>query len=149
MDIASTKNKEVIKGTKINGETVYYSALFGLGFIIAVVLLILGIIGHNTGLIVYTAILIPLFLAASLASIRFTMISKDTLYIEDGYLVVKRFFTTVKMKTSDISKLTAVKDDKSDAATINITYGKETAKFHFRSLTKEEIAQLKRATSKY
>ena len=149
-DITAIENsRNVIKGARLNRETLYYTVLFGAATITAIVLLILGISYKNTSLIVYTSCLIPLFSLSCLAVLRLTLISRDTLYVEDGELVVKRFFKTEKIKLADIDKVTAVTDDKKESATVNVTHGKNVSKYTFKYFTKEEIAHLKRATSKH
>ena len=148
-DITALENsKDVIRGARLNRETLYYTVLFGAATVTALVLLILGISYKNTSLIVYTSCLIPLFSLLCLTVLRLTLISKDTLYVEDGELVVKRFFKTERIKLRDIGKVSAVTDDKKNSTTINVTHGKIVSKYTFKHFTKEDIAHLRRVTSK-
>ena len=149
-DISSAKNsKDVIRGTRLNRETLYYTVLFGVAAITSLVLFILGISYRNTGLIVYTAILMPLFTLSALATLRLTVISKDTICVENGTLVIKSFLVTRRIAIADLGKVTVATNNKNNVTTINITYGKTTVSYTYKDFTKEEIAHLRRATSKY
>ena len=149
-DITALENsKDVIRGARFNRETLYYTVLFGAATVTSIVLLILGICYKNTNLIVYTACLVPLFSLSCLTVLRLTLISKDTMYVEGGELVVKRFFTTERVKLADISKLSVVTDEKKNSTTVNLTHGKNVSKYTFKHFTKEETAHLRRAASKH
>ena len=141
--------KDVIRGFKLNRETLYYTVLFGVGAVISIVLFILGIVFKSAGLMIYTGLITVLFTLAALMTFRLTLISKETLYVENGQLVFKRFFKTDIIAISEIGRVAAVTGLKNDVTTINITYGKNVAKYKFKNFTKEEIAHLRRATSKY
>ena len=132
----------------LNKETLYYAILFGVAFVTILVLLILGIVNKNTGLIIYTAILTPVFLFSGVAALRYTLISKDTIYVEDKILVIKTFFITGKFPIGSITKLTAGKLTEDDVTSVNITTSDNTVNFKFKNITKEEIAQLRRVASK-
>ena len=145
----STKNRDVIKSQGLNKETLYYTILFGVALITVLVLMIFGISNKNTGLIVYTAIIAPIFLAAEFASVRYTFTCNDTIYVEDDTLIIKTFLSTRRIPVGKIDKLTAGKIGNDDVTAVNITYGDSVARYKFKNFTKEEIAHLRRATSKY
>lgn len=145
--LANNKSRDVIKGTRLSREALYYSILFGVAFVISVVLFVFGIIFKSGGLIAYSSTLTVLFLVGSLSAIRFTLISHETVYAEDGYLFIKSFSGTQRFKISKITKLSAVTDEK-NVTKVKITTGKQHAKYKFRNLTKEDIVNLKRVTSK-
>lgn len=141
--------KDVIKGENLNREFIYYTALFGGGALIFFALFILGIVNKNAGLAVYNGILTLTFTLAALVALKLALNSKDTVAVIDGVLTVKKFFTTEKIAVSDIGKVAAICDEKKNVTTVNITHGKEISKFKFKNFTKEEIAHLRRATSKH
>lgn len=146
---SNNTKREVIRGHRVNRESIYYTALFGVALVTSIVLLIIGIVGKTKGLIIYTAILVPVFALADLAALRYTLVSKDTLYIEDSKLVIKSFFKTRVIPVSLIDKLTAATNNKNNVTTVNITYEKESVSYKFNDITKEDIARLRRATSKH
>ena len=149
-DISTVKNsKDVIRGTRLNRETLYYTVLFGAAAVTSLVLFILGICYKSAGLMIYTGILLPLFTLSALAMLRLTLISKDTICVEAGTLVIKSFFVTRRIAISDLGKVTAATNNRTGVTTINITYGKTTLSYTYKNFTKEEIAHLRRATSKY
>ena len=147
-DNSQSRSKDVIKGNPLNKETLYYSILFGVGFIVILVLMILGCCYHNPGLAIYAGILTPIFLAVSLLSLRYTLVSMDTIYAEEGVLVVKTLLSTKKFEIAKIDKLTAATNNNDNVTTINITVGENTARYEFKNITKDEIAHLRRVTSK-
>ena len=141
--------KDVIRGVKLNREFIYYTALFSGGALIFFVLFILGIVFKNAGLTVYNGILTLTFTLATLVALKLTLDSKDTVAVIDGVLTVKKFFTTEKIAVSDIGRVAVICDEKKNVTTVNITHGKEISKLKFKNFTKEEIAHLRRATSKH
>ena len=144
------KSRDVIRGEKYNRETMYYTALFGFAALAFLVVFIRGICIKNTGLIVYSAILCPLFTLAALLVLRLTLVSKDQLYVEDGYLVIKTFTVTRRIAIYDIGKVSAATNEKTNVTSVKINYGRNnTVKYKYKNFTKEEIAHLKRATSRY
>lgn len=150
-DIKTLENtKDVIRGEKYDRETLYYTVLFGCAALAFLAVLFRGIWVKNTGLTIYSAILFPIFTLATLLTLRLTLVSKDRLYVEDGFLVIKSFSMTRMIAISDISKVSAATDAKSNVTSVKISYGKNnTAKYKYKNFTKEEIAHLKRATSKH
>lgn len=146
-DTLMNRSRDVIKGTKLSREALYYSILFGVAFVVSVVILVFGIIFKSGGLIAYASVLTALFLVGSLAAVRFTLISRDTIYVENGQLVIKSFTGTKSFKITKITKLSAVTDEK-NVTKVKITTGKQHTKYKFRNLTKEDIANLKSVTSK-
>lgn len=143
-----TKNKKnVIAGKRLSRESLYYSILFGMGAVAAAVLLYLGITKHNKGLIIYSGILIPVFLIGTLIAVRFVLVSKNTVYSTDEVLVVKAFFITRKFKVAEIEKLTAAQSGVDGITSVNITYRGKTAHYRFKDLTKDDVSSLRRATS--
>lgn len=146
-DISALSNsKNVIAGEKVSREGIYYASLFGAALITSIVLLIISIVKHNKGLTVYSSILIPVFLIAGLAAARYIMMSKDTVYLKDGNLVIKSFFTTRKFKISEITKLTAAQNGNDGPTSVNITYGEKTY-YYKLNITKEQTADIKRSVS--
>jgi hypothetical protein len=141
--------KDVIRGTKFNREFMYYACLFGGGAVIFLALIILGIVYKNTGLIIYNSILTLLFTLATLTAARLTLISKDEVYVANGELTVKKFFKTERIAVLDISRVAAITDEKKNVTVINVTHGKTISKYKFKGFTKEDIAHLRRATSKH
>lgn len=149
-DISSIKkSKETIIGLRVNKESLYYSILFGVATLVAIVLMIFAFSHNNPGLKIYSCILTPIFAVLSAIAIRFTVMSKDKIHVVDGVLVIKSFFCTRKIKVADIEKLTAAKFGTKGLTSVNITYCGKTAKYIYKNMTKEEIALLRRSTSKY
>lgn len=143
------RSKEVIRGDKLSREALYYTILFGAASLINLVLLIFSIVHKNSGLTVYTSILEPLFILAALIALRCTLISQDTIYIEDKTLVIKRFFETKRIAIANIDKLSCATDTKGETTQIKIVCGKETMKFKYKNFTKENVAHIKRAVAKH
>ena len=149
-DISTLKNsRDVIRGAKLSREFLYYAVLFGIGCITSLVLLVFGIVNKQTALIVYTSIIVPIFLALTLVFSRLTLVSHNTIYVENGTLVIKSFFKTREFAIMEIGKVSAAINNKSNVTSVNVTYGKTTYNYEYKSFTKEDIAHLRRATSKY
>lgn len=149
-DISTVQNsRDVIRGARFSHEFLYYAVLFGLALITSLVLLVFGIVNKQTSLVVYTAIITPIFLALSLVFLRLTLVSHNTIYVEDGTLVIKSFLKTREFKVMEIGKVSAAINNKNNLTSINVTYGKNTFNYEYKNFNKDEIAHLRRATSKY
>ena len=148
--ISSDKSeRDVIVGHKISKESIYYTALFGVAMIVAIALLFVSISQNNTGLTIYSSCLIPLFLMSTAIAARCIFISKDKMYVENGTLVIKKFFSTKKYSIDKIEKLKVTKNYEKDNTAVKITHKNETAKYIFKNFTKEDGAHLKNATFKH
>ena len=141
--------RDVILGKKINRETVYYTALFGAATITALILLFIAYSQGNKELKIYSYVLAPLFFAATAVSARYTCFTKDRIHAQDGVLVIKTFFRTRKLKIAKIEKLTALKSGDDKRTSVKITYLGKVLNYKFKNITKEEVAHLRRTTSKY
>ncbi len=141
--------REVITKTPFNKEFIYYASLFGAAFIISAVMLTVGIIRDNKWLIVYSAIIAPIFLTAALIFARYTQISKDTVYVQDKTLCIKRFCGVAKISIAKITKLTVTSVKNDTKTKIAITCDAKTEKHLIKKMKKEEIAHLKHSTFKY
>lgn len=149
-DISSIeKSKNVIKGLEINRESVYYTALFGVASLVSLVLLIVSYVQRNTGLKIYSWILLPVFAVCTLVAARYAFVSKSRIYTKCGVLVIKSFFVTRHFEIAKIEKLTAAKFGENDLASVNITYGEKSFKYTFKGCSKEEINELRRITSRH
>ena len=149
-DISSKKaHKDVITGFKVNKETVYYTCLFGVAFLISIALMLVGKAQENKGLITYASFLIPLFLSATAVAARFVYVSKSTVYASEGMLVIKTFFRTAKIEIARIQTLKTVKQTDKNATYVQIGHSGRVEGFGLKRLTKEEVTHLRRATSKF
>ena len=149
-DISSIeKSKDVVYGLGVNKESVYYTALFGAASLTALVLLIISYAQRNTALKIYAWILLPIFAICTVIAARYSFASWNKIYAHCGVLVFKSFFITRKFEIAKIEKLTAATNNKDGVTTVNVCYGDRTFNYKFKSMTKEEIAHLRRATSKY
>ena len=149
-DISSIeKSKDVVLGLCINRESVYYSALFGTASLTALVLLIISYAQRNAGLKIYSWILLPVFVICTAIAARYAFVSKNKIYAQCGTLVIKSFFVTRKYEIAKIDKLTAATNNKDGVTSVNVIYGRSTHNYKYKSITKEEIAHLRRVTSKY
>ena len=143
-NLTKENTKDVIKGVRLSRESLYYAILFGVAFAVSLVLLFIAIKQGNTGLIIYSSILIPVFLISSIIAARFIALNKNKIYVENGTLVIKTFFANRKFKTADIKKFTSAQHEKNITA-IKITYQNRVHKFNFKNFTKEELTHMKRA----
>ena len=149
-DISSIeKSKDVVYGLGVNKESVYYTALFGAASLTALVLLIISYAQRNTALKIYAWILLPIFAICTVIAARYSFQSKNKIYAQSGVLVIKGFFATKKFEIAKIEKLTAATNNKNGVTTVNVFYAGRTYNYKLKSMTKEEIAHLRRATSKY
>ncbi|MBQ7344007.1 MAG: hypothetical protein IJW53_04500 [Clostridia bacterium] len=149
-DISSIeRSKDVVYGLGVNRESVYYSILFGAASITALVLLIISYAQKNTALKIYAWILLPIFLVCTVIAARYAFASKNKIYAQCGVLVIKSFFITRKFKIASIEKISAATNNKSGVTTVNVFYDKRTYNYKLKSMTKEEIAHLRRVTSRY
>jgi hypothetical protein len=148
-DISTVKSIDVIKGKPLNKEAAYYSALFGCALIFSMVLLIYGIAKRNSGLITYSAILVPVFLVITIIALRFVAASFNSIYVENETLVIRKFLTAKKIPLADIVRVSVATNNKTDITSVNVTYGDKTAHYTYKNLTKEDVAHLRRATSKH
>ena len=148
-DISSiAKSKEVVKGITVNRELVYYSSLFSAASVASAVLIIIALVQSNTALIIYASILLPVFLLASLTAVRFMLVSLNTVFVQSDELVIKSFFITKRIKIDNIEKLTCIKLEKGTKTTVKVAYSGKSFRRTFKSMSKEEIAHLRRVTSK-
>ena len=148
-NLSTEKSRDIIKGKPLNREAIYYSALFGAAFVFSLVLLLYGNVKSNSGLITYSAILVPVFATAALASLIFAIRSNNIIYVEDEVLVINRFLSTRKIPLADIGRVSVATNNKTGITSINVNYNGKTAHYNYKNFTKEEIAHLRRATSKY
>ena len=138
-------SKEVILGFRVSRESIYYTSLFGVAFIISLVLLCIAVSRHNKALTIYAAILVPLFIVTASIAARFTCLSKNKIHVKDGFLVIKTFFVTRRFKIAEIKKITSAQSGSDSATSLKITYRDKTFKYTFKNFTKEQASQLKRA----
>ena len=143
------KSKDVITGHSINKESVYYICLFGAAVITALILLIIAYIQRNSGLKIYSWILLPFFSLCTAIAARYTYVGKSKIYVLDGVLVIKSFFATRKFRIEKIEKLTSATNNKDGVTALNIGYKGKVINYKFKTITKEEIAHLRHATSKH
>lgn len=143
-NLTKENTKDIIKGFRLSRESLYYAILFGVAFAVSLVLLFIAIKQENKGLIIYSSILIPIFLISASVATRFTVLSKNKIYVDNGILVIKTFFATKKFKTADIKKFTSAQNEKNITA-IKITYQNRVHKFNFKNFTKEDLTHMKRA----
>ena len=149
-DISSIeKSKDVVYGLGVNRESIYYTALFGAASLTALVLLIISYAQKNTALKIYAWVLLPVFAICTVIAARYSIQSKNKVYAQCGVLVIKSFFATRKFEIMKIEKLTAATNNKDGVTTVNVCYGGRTFNYKFKSMTKEEIAHLRRVISKY
>lgn len=145
----NSNKKDVITGTKISRESLYYIILFGIAALFSLVLLVIGIVQGNKKLIIYSAIILPLFVIASALAARGAYVSRSTVYTDGDTLFIKSFFRTEKIRIKEIEKLSAAKNDKTGKTSVKITHAKKVSKYTFKNFNKEEISHLRRATSKF
>ena len=146
-NLTKENTKDVIRGSRLSRESIYYTALFGVAFMVSIALLLIAIKQSNTGLIIYSSILIPVFLISSIIAARFIALNKNKIYVENGTLVIKTFFANRTFKTANIQKFTSANHENNVTA-IRITYHNKVHKFSFKNFTKEEITHMKRAIKK-
>ena len=79
-NLTKENTKDVIRGSRLSRESIYYTALFGVAFIVSIALLLIAIKQSNTGLIIYSSILIPVFLISSIIAARFIALNKNKIY---------------------------------------------------------------------
>ena len=146
-DILTNKRTTVFK-SRLNRESIYYTALFCIGAIVAVVLRYIGKAKANKGLMTYASVLIPVFIVAALVAVRFAITSRNPIYAKENKLVVKSYFITRRYNVAEIEKLTVAQNGSNGLTYVNITYRYKTANYIFKSITKEEVAHLRRVASK-
>ena len=140
----AASNKNVIAGEKVSNEGIYYASLFGAALITSIILLIISTQKIYRGLTIYSAILIPVFAIACIAAARYITVSKNTVYLCDGNLVIKSFFVTRSFKINDIKKMNVTYNEVVKRAHVKINY--EAKNYEYKlNLTKEQTASLKRA----
>ena len=145
----SNTSKEVIKDYGINKESVYYVCLFGAASITALVLLIIAYAQRNSGLKIYSWILLPVFILSTVMAARYAYTFKDKIYVADDALLVKCFLATKRYEIDKIDRLTAATNNTDGITSINVCYENTVTNYKLTSMSKEEIAHLRRATSKY
>lgn len=142
------EKKDVIAGLNINKESVYYSALFGLAFFVSIALLVIAKTQNNKGLIIYSAVLIPLFFISAVIATRFACISKNKIHVNNGKLVIKTFFLTRRLKVSDIKKMTCAQLGDKGMTSLKFTMRNKVIRYKFKNFTKEESLHLRHSISK-
>ena len=145
----SNTSKEVIKDYGINKESIYYVCLFGAASITALVLLIIAYAQRNSGLKIYSWILLPVFILSTVMAARYAYTFKDKIYVADDALFVKCFLATKRYEIDKIERLTAATNNTDGITSINVCYENTVTNYKLTSMSKEEIAHLRRATSKY
>ena len=140
--------KDIIKGTKVSREAIYYAALFTLGAIVSTVLAFIGKANENKGLLIYALVLLPIFVTAALVAARFICVSVGTVCKKGDVLVIKTYFMTKRYNISEIKKLSVVQHKDGEITEIKFDYRENTAKYTFNNMTKDEVTRLKRATLK-
>jgi hypothetical protein len=147
MKDTSFNKREVIRGERLNRETLYYTVLFGIAFVVITVLMVFGFMYHNPVLAIYAGILVPIFIAGFFVTLRLTLVSKNTVYVENKTLVIKSFASTKKYQLKEITRITAATNSTTGVTTINVTSGATTKSYSFKNFTNDQIAQLRKATS--
>lgn len=137
--------KEVITRSRANRESLYYTILFTLGAIAAVVLICLGSAKANKGLTIYAAVLLPIFVIAALVAARSFCVSMNTVHKKCDTLVIKTFFMTRKYNVSEIEKFALMQSKNGEITEVKIIYRKKAFYHTFKKMTKEEAAHFKRA----
>lgn len=140
--------KDIIKGTKISREGIYYTALFTLGAIVAAILVFVGMAKENKGLTIYASVLLPIFVISALVAARFVCISVGTVCKKGDVLVIKTFFMTRRYNVGEIEKLYVTQSKDEKITEIKIAYRDNVVDYTFKNMTKEEAAHFKRATLK-
>ena len=146
-DNKSTK-KDIIKGTAVSREGIYYTSLFTLGAIVSVILAIVGKANENKGLTIYASVLLPIFVISALVAARFVCISVGTVCKKGDVLVIKTFFMTRRYNVDEIKKFSVVQHKDGEITEIKFDYRDNAVDYTFKNMTKEEAAHFKRATLK-
>ena len=140
---ASAK-KDVILSNKGNKEALYYLCLFSAAFLAAIALMIYALVKKNEGLTIYSYVLVPAFLVAALASLRYFIASIDPIFIKDGKLYVKKFLFTRRISTDSIEKITVATFGEDHKTSLKIAYGDKNAKYQFSNMDKDTQAKLRK-----
>lgn len=146
MDKNSQVKRDYIKGNPISKEALYYSILFGIGCIVGLVILIIALAYKNDKLSLYAGIITTLFLLASLAAATYILIRREAIYLEENTLVIAKLFSTKRFTVANIDKLTAATNNQNGITSVNVTCSGKVTRYKFKNMSKEEIAQLRRAT---
>ena len=141
----SQNTKEVITRSKANRESLYYTALFTLGAIAAVVLICIGKANANKGLTIYAAVLLPIFVIAALVAARSFCVSINTVHKKCDTLVIKTYFMTRKYNVGQIKRFSLTQDKDGTLTEVKMIYRGNAIRHTFKKMTKEEAAHFKRA----
>lgn len=148
MNDTNKQTKDVITGRRINRETIYYAALFTLALAASIVLLISAKVKNNKGLLIYSAILIPVFAICVISAVRAAYVSKNRMYVKGEVLIIKSFFYTRKIKINAIKRLTVTKGKKDGFTSIKLSLRDKTVRYSFKDFSKEDSAHLRNSISK-
>ena len=145
MDKNSQPIKDVIKAKPFSKEALYYSILFGVSFIIGIVLLVIGIVYKNTNLTVYAGVITPVFLILALVALMYLLKRREAIFVENNTLVIRKTFFTKRFDIAKIKKLTAATNQTDGITSVNISTFDKVTRFKLKNLSKEEISHLRRA----
>lgn len=139
-----TKAKDVIVASKANRECIYYISLFGVAFIAAVVLILVGYRNENAGLRIYSYVLAPIFAIGVGVATRVLYASVNSIYTKAGTLYIKRPLYTRRIPQDKIDSVTVAKYGEEGLTSLKIIYGEKTAKYSLIGVTREDAARLKK-----
>lgn len=145
MKATSTNKKDLIFGDKPSLESLYYTALFSLGAIAAMVLICIGKANANKGLTIYAAVLLPIFVIAALVATRSFCVSINTVHKKCDTLVIKTFFMTRKYNVGQIKRFSLTQSKDGTLTEVKMIYRGNAVRHTFKKMTKEEAAHFKRA----
>ena len=141
------KPRDYIKGKPMSKEALYYAILFGVGFVTSLIILIIAFSNDNDKLSIYSGIISPLFLIASLASTTYILMHREAIYVEENTLVISRPLSTKRFPIANIDKFTAATNNTDGITSINVTCSGKVTRYKFKNVSKEMIAQLRRITN--
>ena len=140
----TSKEKRIILGSKGNKECIYYISLFGVALAAALGLLIFSILKNNSGLLIYSCILLPIFALSLVTSITVLVNSINPISLIGDKLCIKRALYSKKIPLSQIDKIAVSTDGKSDISTVKVIYGKKSATYKFKNVSKETASVLRK-----
>ena len=141
------KPRDYIKGKPMSKEALYYAILFGTGFVTSLIILIIALANDNSKLSVYAGVITPLFLIASLAATAYILVHRESIYVEETTLVISKPLSTKIFPIANIDKFTAATNNTDGITSINVTCLGKVARYKFKNISKEMIAQLRRITN--